>query len=85
MNERERLQAELDLAEALLRTEAGQLQELEEKRRMLADGVAEIKAPSELWERYLQEVDDAITAVRARIAELATLRDETLRQLQGVQ
>ena len=67
----ERLQAELNLAEALLRTESSQLAELEEKRRMLADGIAEIEAPSELWDRYLQEVDDAIAALRARIAELA--------------
>jgi hypothetical protein len=85
VSERERLQAELDLAEMLLRVESGQLQELEEKRCMLANGIAGLEAPSELWARYLQEVDEAIAAGRERIAELATLRDETLKQLHGVQ
>jgi chromosome segregation ATPase len=85
MTEAERLQAEIDLAEALLRTELAQLQELEEKRRIITDGIAEIDGPSELWEHYIDEIDGSIAAARQRVEELTTLRDESLVNLQGIQ
>lgn len=85
MDETQRLQAELDLAERVLRSEMSHLQELEEKRRLIADGIAEISAPSELWERYLEEIDTAARMARTRIDELAELRDTAQARLQGIQ
>jgi hypothetical protein len=84
MTEAEKLQAELDLAEALLRAEAGHLQELEEKRRMIADGIAELEAPSDLWERYLAEIDRQVEIAGTRLDQLQRLRDQTRLQLEEV-
>lgn len=84
MTEAEKLQAELDLAEALLRAEAAHLQELEEKRRMIADGIAELEAPSELWEQYQEEIDRQIDLAGTRLDQLQRLRDQTKLQLDEV-
>lgn len=85
VTEAERLRAELSLAEHLLQAEMNHLEELAEKRRLIADGIAEIEAPSEMWEQYIDEVDGAIGMARARIEALASLRDETRMRLDGVQ
>lgn len=73
MDEADRMRAELELAEAVLRGEANQLQELAEKRRLVVDGLSEISAPSEMWEQYLEEIDDAIATAQRRIEALCTL------------
>lgn len=74
--ERARLNAELDLTEQLLRTESQHLQELDEKRRLIVDGVSDLSAPSGMWEHYLDEIDQAMMAARNRIDELDHLREE---------
>lgn len=85
MTEDEKLQAEIDLADALLRAEASHLQELEEKRRLIADGIADLQVPSELWERYLHEVDQQIDLAGARLDQLQRLRDQTQAQMETKQ
>jgi len=75
------LNAEVELAEALLRTEANQLQELAEKRRLIVDGIAELEVPSEVWEAYIRDIDAMIAMTQARMDELATLRDEVRARL----
>ena len=81
MEESEKLRAEIELAEALLRTEASQLEELGEKRRLIVDGIAELQGPSEMWATYVADVDAMIAMTRARIDELMTLRDESQARL----
>lgn len=75
VSEIRRLHAELSLTEAIARSEANHLQELVEKRRMIADGLAEIAAASDMWDSYLDEVDDAIATAQVRIEILVRLRD----------
>jgi len=74
--ERARLEAELALTEQLLRTENQHIQELGEKRRLIADGLAELSTASDLWDHYLDEVDRALAAARDRIDELDYLRED---------
>ncbi|SDG01821.1 hypothetical protein SAMN05216241_104139 [Limimonas halophila] len=74
--ERARLNAELALTEQLLRTETQHLQELDEKRRLITDGLADLSAPSGMWEHYLDEIDQAMIAARNRIDELDYLRED---------
>lgn len=81
VEESEKLQRELRLVEALLQTEANLLQELQEKRRLIVDGVSELVAPSALWEDYLEEVDAAIAIAERRVESLAELRDRAEAQL----
>lgn len=76
MSETENLRAELALVDELLRAEMSHLQELEEKRRLIGDGVAELRAPSELWEQYVEEVDRQIDVAGTRLEHLQRLRDE---------
>lgn len=76
MTDEQNHQKELVLIDALLRAEIAHLQELEEKRRMIADGVAELEAPSEMWEQYLDEVDQQTDVSGARLEQLQRLRDQ---------
>lgn len=76
MTDEQSHQAELTLVDTLLRSEIAHLQELEEKRRMIADGVAALEAPSEMWEQYLEEVDQQIDVAGTRLDQLQRLRDE---------
>lgn len=85
MTEDEKLRAEIELCDALLRAEAAHLQELEEKRRMISDGVGELEVPSQMWERYLAEVDRQIEIAGSRLDQLQRLRDQTLAQLEPKQ
>ena len=76
MTDEQSHQAELNLVDTLLRAEIAHLQELEEKRRMIADGVAVLNAPSEMWEQYLGEVDQQIDVAGSRLDQLQRLRDQ---------
>lgn len=85
VDEAEHVRRELRLVEALLQTEANMLQELAEKRRMIADGIAELAAPSALWEDYLEEVDGAVGAAEHRVESLRELRQRAEAQLSRLQ
>ena len=80
--ERERLEAELALTEHLLRAESQHVQELGEKRRLITDGLAELSTASDLWDHYLDEIDDALAAARNRIDELDYLREDIRSRLE---
>jgi len=84
VREAEKLQAEMALLDRLLQAEMAHLQELDEKRRLITDGIADIQGPSEIWEDYIAEIDDVIRIARSRVDALARHRDETQRTLQGV-
>jgi septal ring factor EnvC (AmiA/AmiB activator) len=84
MTEAEKLQAELDLVEQLLRAESSHLQELQEKRRMIAEGLRELEAPSDLWARYVEEIDGQIEIAGTRLEDLQRLREATRAQLAEV-
>ncbi len=85
VEESEKLQQELRLVEALLQSEINMLQELHEKRRLIVDGLAEIEAPSALWEEYLQEVDANLGIAEQRVASLSELRERAEAQFSRLQ
>lgn len=85
VEESENVRRELRLVEALLQSEANMLQELHEKRRLIVDGLAEIDAPSALWEEYLQEVDASVDIAERRVASLTELHERAEAQLSRLQ